>query len=153
MKMSVYELSKEQLTELKEQMYMNTHNSVSYAELVNVNELISDEEVENCYSDTCFTEDDFFWKKSESCELILDYDNMQVVLDTETGKYYWYNYDEEYHAEKREVVLVATLKYDICNDIQVDEDASCLQTLFHNDCCGEAIFDDHIEYLWFKCKE
>lgn len=43
--------------------------------------------------------------------------------------------------------LVAKLTYSI-NDTPTDE----FDTLFNNDCCGECVYEDRIEFLWFKEK-
>lgn len=58
--MSVKELSREQLIELKAMFYAENNNNVSWGELANVDELVSDETIFNEYSGTIFTNDDFF---------------------------------------------------------------------------------------------
>ena len=63
--MKVNELSREQLTELK-QNYLTeicdkrTGDGVSYWELANVDELVSDKEVFDFYAGTDFVDEDFF---------------------------------------------------------------------------------------------
>lgn len=58
--MKVTELTKEQLTELKERYYMERNDSVSYGELCNINELVTNAEVFKEYDCVDFVEDDFF---------------------------------------------------------------------------------------------
>lgn len=58
--MTVEELNRDQLIELKTTYYMNKHESVSWGELADIDELVSDEEVYNEYGYMTFTEDDFF---------------------------------------------------------------------------------------------
>lgn len=60
------------------------------------------------------------------------YDNEYLLLDKNTTTTY-------------PLDLVAKLTYSI-NDTPTDE----FDTLFDNDCCGERVCDDHIEFLWFK---
>jgi len=62
--MKVTELNKEQLTELKERYYTEKQaelgEGVSYGELANIDNLITDEEIIQVYNDTIFSNDDFF---------------------------------------------------------------------------------------------
>lgn len=58
--MTVKELNRDQLIELKTTYYMNNHENVSWGELADIDELVSDEEVYNEYDYITFTEDDFF---------------------------------------------------------------------------------------------
>ena len=60
------------------------------------------------------------------------YDNEYLLLDKNTNTTY-------------PLDLVAKLNYSI-NDTPTDE----FDTLFNNDCCGERVCDDHIEFYWFK---
>ena len=60
--MTVKELSREQLTELKQSYYCNEVREgecVSYGELAAIDELVSDEEVFDFYDGTYFVDDDF----------------------------------------------------------------------------------------------
>ena len=60
--MTVKELSREQLTELKQSYYCNEvreGEGVSYGELATIDELVSDEEVFDFYDGTYFVDDDF----------------------------------------------------------------------------------------------
>ena len=63
--MSVKELTREQLTQLKEHYYCERNERVSFGELVCINELVSDEEIFEKYGDTIFTEEDFCWSNEE----------------------------------------------------------------------------------------
>ena len=58
--MNVKKLNRSQLEELKQNHYTSVNDSVSYSELANINELISDEEIFKLYSHVCFSKDDFF---------------------------------------------------------------------------------------------
>ena len=59
--MNVKDLSREQLTELKQHYYMNVlENDISYYEMALINELVTDEEIFDYYSSTTFSNDDFF---------------------------------------------------------------------------------------------
>lgn len=58
--MSVKELTREQLTQLKEQYYIEKNNNVSYGELADIDNLVSDNEVFEEYEHITFVEEDFF---------------------------------------------------------------------------------------------
>ena len=59
--MSVEELSREQLIELKQNYYCNVlNNNASYGELADIDNLVSDEEIFKEYGGIIFTNDDFF---------------------------------------------------------------------------------------------
>lgn len=58
--MTVKELSRGQLVELKRNHYCSTNENVSMGELMTVDTLISDEEIFEAYSGVDFVEEDFF---------------------------------------------------------------------------------------------
>ena len=59
--MSVKELNREQLTELKQNYYCNVlENNASYGELADIDNLVSDNEIYEYYNGTMFVEEDFF---------------------------------------------------------------------------------------------
>lgn len=58
--MNVKELSREELTELKQNYYSSKNDNVSYEELSKINELVTDEEIFDEYAGTVFTSQDFF---------------------------------------------------------------------------------------------
>lgn len=60
--MQVKDLSKNQLEELKQRYYTERNENVSYGELANIDELVTDEEVFEEYKDIDFVEEDFFSK-------------------------------------------------------------------------------------------
>lgn len=64
LRMSVRELSKDQLTELKQNYYsiklIKEHKEASYYELSIIDKLVSDEEIFKEYEDTIFSDYDFF---------------------------------------------------------------------------------------------
>ena len=57
--MSVKELTREQLIELKQRYYAERNENVSYGELADIDNLVSDEKIENEYGNTMFVEEDF----------------------------------------------------------------------------------------------
>ena len=57
--MSVYELSKNQLIELKQNYLCEVQKNVSYGELCDADNIISDEESFQTYSCTDFSSEDF----------------------------------------------------------------------------------------------
>lgn len=57
--MTVYELNRDQLTELKQNYYTTIYNNVSYEELANIDNYVSDEEIYREYADYEFYDDDF----------------------------------------------------------------------------------------------
>ena len=58
--MTVYQLNREQLTELKQHHYSKNHTNVSYDEMLSINTLVTDTEIYQEYEGTLFTKDDFF---------------------------------------------------------------------------------------------
>ena len=59
--MTVYDLNRDQLTELKQHYYAEkTGEDLSYEELAFIDDYVSDREVLDYYSGTAFTPDDFF---------------------------------------------------------------------------------------------
>ena len=63
--MSVYELSKNQLIELKQNYLFKRDENISYDKLLDADIIVSDEEIFNEYGNVEFSEDDFFniWNK------------------------------------------------------------------------------------------
>lgn len=57
--MNIKELTREQLEQVKQYYYMGKNESVSWGELANIDNLVSDEEIFKAFEDTIFTEDDF----------------------------------------------------------------------------------------------
>lgn len=62
--MSIQELNPTQLEQVKQRYYIEKQEEagepVSFGDLIQIDELVSDEEVFDAYSGTVFTEDDFF---------------------------------------------------------------------------------------------
>lgn len=54
------ELNKEQKIQLKQNLYCSQNDNVSYGELYDIDDLVSDSEIEQEFGDTIFTEEDFF---------------------------------------------------------------------------------------------
>ena len=63
--MSVYELNKNQLIELKQNYLFKRDENISYDKLLDADIIVSDEEIFNEYENVKFSEDDFFniWNK------------------------------------------------------------------------------------------
>lgn len=57
--MTVYELNRDQLQELKARYYQGAGEDLSYDELANIDNLVSDEEVYSYYRNFSFSPDDF----------------------------------------------------------------------------------------------
>ena len=57
--MSVKELTREQLIELKQRYYTERNENVSYGELANIDNLVSDNEIFEEYGDITFVAEDF----------------------------------------------------------------------------------------------
>lgn len=58
--MSIKELTREQLIELKQRYYTERNENVSYGELADIDNLVSDNEIFEEYGDITFVEEDFF---------------------------------------------------------------------------------------------
>lgn len=57
--MSVKELTREQLIELKQRYYTERNENVSYGELADIDNLVSDNEIFEEYGDITFVAEDF----------------------------------------------------------------------------------------------
>lgn len=57
--MSVKELTREQLTELKQNYYCEINENVSWGELANIDDLVSDDKIFEEYKNFYFVEEDF----------------------------------------------------------------------------------------------
>lgn len=58
--MTFKELNRNQIEQLKQRYYCDRNENVSYGEFVDIDELVSDEEIEEEYGATFFVEEDFF---------------------------------------------------------------------------------------------
>lgn len=66
--MTVKELSRKQLTELKQNYYCNVvlkHEGASWGDLAMIDELVTDEEVFEYFKDYTLFEDDFHYEEKE----------------------------------------------------------------------------------------
>ena len=63
--MSVKELTREQLTQLKEHYYCERNERVSWGELVYIDELVTDKEIFEEYGHITFVEEDFGYSIKE----------------------------------------------------------------------------------------
>ncbi len=66
--MKVSELGRTQLIELKERYYMSKNENVSYGELADIDNIITDKEIFEQYEGIEFVEDDFFSKFEEKID-------------------------------------------------------------------------------------
>ena len=57
--MSVKDLTREQLIELKQRYYIERNENVSYGELADIDNLVSDDEIFEEYGDITFVAEDF----------------------------------------------------------------------------------------------
>lgn len=57
--MKLKDLSKEQIIRLKQNLYCERNENVSYGELADIDNLVSNEEIEKEYGDILFVEEDF----------------------------------------------------------------------------------------------
>ena len=57
--MKFKDLNREQIEQLKQRYYCDRNENVSYEELADINELVTDKEVEEEFGDIFFTEEDF----------------------------------------------------------------------------------------------
>ena len=103
------------------------------------------------YSDFCLT-----LAESENFELVLDYGELffRIYKDLSENRYFYLEYNENDASDFYEVELLARLIYDVNHDLKIPhhEAGMVMSELFECDCCGEVVYDDHIEYLWFKNK-
>lgn len=58
--MGVNDLTRDQLVQLKQSYYCEHNENVSWGELADIDNLVSDEKIKDEYSHTTFVEDDFF---------------------------------------------------------------------------------------------
>lgn len=63
--MTVYQLNRDELTELKQRHYSKNHTNFSYNEMVSIDTLVTDEEIYQEYEGTTFTIDDFFCNSND----------------------------------------------------------------------------------------
>lgn len=73
-KMTVRELNKDQMNELKCRYYSEkTDEDLSYSEMLDIDTIVSDEEVFNEYADTYFSEDDFACNSVDKDDIDYEY--------------------------------------------------------------------------------
>lgn len=73
-KMTVRELNKDQMNELKCRYYSEkTDEDLSYSEMLDIDKIVSDEEVFNEYADTYFSEDDFACNSVDKDDIDYEY--------------------------------------------------------------------------------
>ncbi len=73
--MTVKELSRNELIELKQKYYSQKNNNVNYSEIASIDEIVLDSEVFIAYENVEFTEEDFFCNldKEENSEIQHNY--------------------------------------------------------------------------------
>ncbi len=83
--MKVNELNKNQLEELKERYYTERNENVSYGELANIDNLVSDKEIFEEYKDVYFVEDDFFCSANLNNELTQNIYTNEITQSSDLG--------------------------------------------------------------------
>ena len=85
--MTVKELNRDELIELKQHYYSEKHKNVSYGELVAINELVTDNEIFKKYENIEFTLDDFFCNSNneERKKDFINYLNDETYKEDEEG--------------------------------------------------------------------
>ena len=63
--MTVYQLNRNELTELKQRHYSQKNKNLSYDEIISINTLVTDEEIYKEYEGTVFTTEDFFCNSND----------------------------------------------------------------------------------------
>ena len=63
--MTVYQLSRDELTELKQRHYSKKYTNISYEEMVTIDTLVTDQEIYQEYEGTIFSKDDFFCNSND----------------------------------------------------------------------------------------
>ena len=58
--MKLQDLNREQIIQLKQNLYCERNENASYGELAEIDNLVSDEELKEEYGDTYFVDEDFF---------------------------------------------------------------------------------------------
>ena len=58
--MKLQDLNREQIIQLKQNLYGERNENASYGELAEIDNLVSDEELKEEYGDTYFVDEDFF---------------------------------------------------------------------------------------------
>ena len=58
--MKLQDLNREQIIQLKQNLYCERNKNASYGELAEIDNLVSDEELKEEYGDTYFVDEDFF---------------------------------------------------------------------------------------------
>lgn len=58
--MKLQDLNREQIIQLKQNLYCEKNENASYGELAEIDNLVSDEELKKEYGDTYFVDEDFF---------------------------------------------------------------------------------------------
>ena len=94
---SVKELSREELIELKQSYYTGKHKNVSWGELAEIDNLVSDEEIFKEYADTEFVDEDFFVNSSKNVKLEKSAkSNIAAIYNNVDGREYTMKWDDEF---------------------------------------------------------
>lgn len=75
--MTVNELSRDELIELKQKYYSKKEGNISYREMATVDRLVTDEEIFSAFENVEFTEEDFF------CNLDKEINNNDIEEEEE----------------------------------------------------------------------
>ncbi len=100
------------------------------------------------YSEFC----QFLAENDERFNIVLRYDDFTVYYDKQDNKFYYLEGGEDDASDFFEVEKICYLVYSAKNDLQIPHEKAgeVLHSLFESDICGEAVFEDYIEYMWFK---
>ena len=83
--MTVYDLNRDQLAELKARYYQDQVGyDLSYEELANIDAYVTDTEIFNEYAGTEFTPDDFFCSAGEE---FIENNRVRVIIDVNDASY------------------------------------------------------------------
>lgn len=88
--MRVQDLSYEEKTELKERYYTEHNDIVSYGELADINELVTDKEIYEEYNGIDFITEDFFCNLDRTNNYEYDYDIREDLEDTINEEDFYY---------------------------------------------------------------
>lgn len=127
--MNILELSKRQKEELKQRLYCEKNENVSYGELANIDELVSDKELFETYGGIDFTEDDFFTKEEYvyilSEMIVNDYGGEEETFNVSV-----YRNEESAIKEKERLIKEYIEDCNFVRGIEADNEAD---TIFWNE--------------------
>lgn len=124
--MNVKELNLDQINELKQKYYMQKHEKVSYDELANIDDYVTNEEIVEEYMGIDFVNDDFFCTMGKDSEI-----NLKDFVRQEI--------DELYREDMDGNELEVTIDDEYLNNIVFE--------ILHNDFIVEQIHSEIIDFF------